>query len=271
MIVLIKLKLWGVKAEVGESLIGKKIIALSCHHDPCFWPPCQSRSPVTIKPLHQVAHPSVIKSLFYFNYLGGMLIMMFNDHDCGIICKNFRGLCFWPSWQSRSFQIYFYTYVLCTFVMVFLLWYIDWYVHFVIMMMFCLVNNINTCDHDGRFFFPHADARFWKLLALVHLNYIQAHIFFKIHFFPLIISCLKLIVVADTRSLIIAYIKELNKRNLYREGTKYRQPSRNFPHLLKLHVHLLLLHAHTCSQRGINLIQFNQILINLIQLNYSFL
>ena len=53
--------------------------------------------------------------------------------------------------------------------------------------------------------------------------YTSSH-FFKNSFFPLGISCLKLIVVADTRSLIIAYIKELNIRNLYREGKKYRQP-----------------------------------------------
>ena len=29
---------------------------------------------------------------------------------------------------------------------------------------------------------------------------------------------------ADTRSLMIAYIKELNIRNLYREGKKYKEP-----------------------------------------------
>ena len=62
------------------------------------------------------------------------------------------------------------------------------------------------------------------IIALVYPNYLQARIFKKIHFFSIGISCLKLIVVADTRSLIIAYIKELNIRNLYREGKKYKQP-----------------------------------------------
>ena len=50
------------------------------------------------------------------------------------------------------------------------------------------------------------------ITALVNLNYLQAHFLKKLHFFSIGISCLKLIVVADTRSLMIAYIKKLNIR-----------------------------------------------------------
>ena len=52
--------------------------------------------------------------------------------------------------------------------------------------------------------------------------------FLKISLFSIDISCLKIIVVADTRSLIIDDIKELHIRNLYREEKNYKQQIQMF-------------------------------------------